>query len=382
MLAKLFTVVLFVFLIVACNGPSFTPPVATTPVPESPAAPATATPTHTPGNQAPVRATSVAGVTRATTAPAAAVSSTSTPVSIPVPEMSCEGCQVVVLDKGGLKNATLIPGADSILVGCHHGEQVDASRSRAMRGLVFSHKKEAPMDDSAVINWLPAEYGNFPENGCYEVVATSQGQKDYTYCFNSAPGGCQFGIGGVDVQLHTFKMRRFTGIPASKWTTYRRAPRPTHVPTATPTPTPEPTATPRPTPTPEPTPTSEPTATPTQVPTPTIAPTPVPTATPRPTSTPTPDPNQWTSTGHWNKDLVYESFLNTLLKEADLDGQSHVATIDATPTGWAANLSLSLGCITDLGVAYLTPYSWVVSSIGRHLRSWTVERNNRRVGRR
>ena len=285
MLAKLFAVVLFVFLIVACNGPVVTPPVATTPVPESPVAPATAIPTHPPVNQATARATAVTGVARATTAATAAVSSTSTPVSIPVPEMACAGCQVVVLDKGGLKNATLIPGADSILVGCHHGEQVDASNNyRVMRGLVFSHKKEAPMDDSAVINWSPAEYGNFPGNGCYEVVATSQGQKDYIYCFNSAPGGCQFGIGGVDVQLHTFKMRRFAEIPASKWTTYRRTPRPTPVPppTATPTPFPTPTVEPTVTPLPTHTPTPEPTLTP--------SPSPTATATPRPTATPTPTP--------------------------------------------------------------------------------------------
>ena len=87
-------------------------------------------------------------------------------------------------------------------------------------------------------------------------------------------------------------------------------------------------------------------------------PAPVSTAAPRPT--PAPEPIQWESTGHWYRDLVYESFLNGVLKEEGLDGQSSGATLDAMPTGWAADLNLTLACITDLGVAYLTPYSWVV----------------------
>ena len=105
---------------------------------------------------------------------------------------------------------------------------------------------------------------------------------------------------------------------------------------------------------------------------PTIAPLPTyafPTYAPPPTrvllSTPvvvysTPEPDQWEFTGHWYQDLVYESGLNAVFESQGFDSQAQVATLDATPTGWSADLSLSLGCIAGLGVGYLTPYSWVV----------------------
>ena len=52
--------------------------------------------------------------------------------------------------------------------------------------------------------------------------------------------------------------------------------------------------------------------------------------------------------------------LNAVLQSEGFDSQAKVATLDAIPTGWAADLSLSLGCIGGIGVGYLTPYSWVV----------------------
>ena len=133
-------------------------------------------------------------------------------------------------------------------------------------------------------------------------------------------------------------------------------PTPEATATATPTltPTPAPTATPEPTATPRPSPTPTPTLTPTPSPTPTATPLPTPAA------TPTPEPNQWEFTGYWSQSPDYEWTINEALDAEGYDGEARVATLDAIPTAWAADVSLSIGCIASLGIAYLTPYSWEV----------------------
>ena len=117
-------------------------------------------------------------------------------------------------------------------------------------------------------------------------------------------------------------------------------------PTEGPTSTPSPTATAAPisTPTPAPTATPEPTATPT----------------PQPTATPVPEPGSWSSTGLWYRNVAHEL---ALLESLDGVGTAEVATLDAVLTGGRAELSLSLGCVAGLQVAYLTPYSFVVSPL-------------------
>ena len=213
------------------------------------------------------------------------------PVAMPVPDLNCEGCPVIVLAEGGLRNIDFRRGQQSLLVGCYFDEQIDGPRGpRAVRELVFSHKPQSHVDDQVVVRWSPNAARDWPSKGCYEVAATYTGQDDYVYCLSGIPGGCQLGL-GANLQFHTFKMLDYTEIPSNKWGDYRNAP-----PTATPEPTPKPTATPTPAPTltppptPIPTPTLAPTPTPSPTPTPTPAPTPypTPTATPAPTATPTP----------------------------------------------------------------------------------------------
>ena len=150
---------------------------------------------------------------------------------------------------------------------------------------------------------------------------------------------------------------------ATPYPTYTPPPSSTPRPTLEPLPTytPLPTLEPLPTYTPYPTPTPEPTATPTPTPVPTATPRPTRTPTPQPTQTPTPEPRQWESTGYWSHDPSYESSINEALKSGGFSGQAKVATLDAIPTAWSADLSLSLGCIAGIGVVYLTPYSFVVS---------------------
>lgn len=137
-------------------------------------------------------------------------------------------------------------------------------------------------------------------------------------------------------------------------------------PEAAPTYTPYPTHTPYPTPTAPPTPTPPPTNTPSPTDTPSPTSTPYPTPTPEPTATPVPtpthEPSGWESTGNWHRDLAYEAALSVALEEIGFKDKPAVATLDAIPTGWAADLSLSLGCISGIGVTYLTPYAFEVPS--------------------
>ena len=64
--------------------------------------------------------------------------------------------------------------------------------------------------------------------------------------------------------------------------------------------------------------------------------------------------------GNWYQDLAYETSLNAFLESEGINSRTQVVTMDAALTGWGPDLSLSLGCITGLAVAYLSPYSYVV----------------------
>ena len=52
--------------------------------------------------------------------------------------------------------------------------------------------------------------------------------------------------------------------------------------------------------------------------------------------------------------------MNEALRSGGFEGQAKIVTLDAMPTGGRADLSLSLGCVAGVGVAYLTPYSYVI----------------------
>lgn len=147
---------------------------------------------------------------------------------------------------------------------------------------------------------------------------------------------------------------------ATPYPTLEPLPTPEPLPTYTPYPTytPFPTPIPVPTATPSPTPAPVPTATPRPTPRPTIRPTRTPT--PRPTRTPTPEINQWRPTGYWSHDPSYEKVINEVLESRGLGGEARIATLDAIPTAWAADLSLSVGCIAGIGVVYLIPYTFEV----------------------
>ncbi len=140
-------------------------------------------------------------------------------------------------------------------------------------------------------------------------------------------------------------------------------PLPTLEPLATHTPYPTstayPTHTPLPTYTPYPTYTLYPTATPTLKPTVT----PAPTATRRPTNTPKPTPtpeSQWTETGSWYRDSSFEDALTDYLRQEGFNEVVTVASLDADPQGWSADILLSLGCIGDIKVFYISPYDSII----------------------
>ena len=200
---------------------------------------------------------------------------------------------------------------------------------------------------------------------CFEMVGEYEGREEFE--LKNIWRGTVMGAGESIGSLEVYRVTRWVEIPFTR--EIRREnyplpePTPTPEPTVTPTATTEPTATMEPTVAPVPTPalTLEPTATPT--PRPTATPTPVPTATPGPTTRPTavpiatPAPNL----SNWYQDVAYEAAINDFLESEGFEDRAQIATLDAEPTGWAADLSLSLGCIGGFGVAYLTPYSYEVS---------------------
>ena len=165
-------------------------------------------------------------------------------------------------------------------------------------------------------------------------------------------------------------------LPASTpYPTYTPYPTATAYPTATPYPTPieAPSATPQPTYTPYPTlaplatatpyPTYTPYPTPTAMATPTQIPTPAPSPTPWPTPTTTPTPRVWSQSGYWYRDTDYEQSLVSVLKETApwIEASDvKVATIDALSDSSIQDLRLSLGCLGDLQIGYLLPYTYSV----------------------
>ena len=224
------------------------------------------------GSNAPQAVTVVATATPTTT-PVPPVTSPQPPAtppskSLPIPDLDCEGCEVIVLDEDEVRDKYFRRGRQYLLAGCYYGEQIDGPRGpNADREVVFSHQNNAHVDDQIIVNWGASRTRDLPGQGCYELVATYTGEDDYTYCPGSVPGGCRAGFGGIALQFHTFKILDYAEISSGKWRDYRTAaPTPTPPPTATvvPFPTPPPTLSPTPTPTPEPTatPTPEPASTP------------------------------------------------------------------------------------------------------------------------
>ena len=279
-------VALAFLLFAACTSPQATNlPDAT---PTQPAPTATVAPSDTPAAlPSPTPVPSVNLVPSPTPAPTSPLSPTPGPKAFPMPDLDCDGCEVVVLNEGELQAKHFRQGRQYLLVGCYYGEQIDGPTGpNASREVIFSHQNNAHVDDQIIVNWGSSRTRDLPGSGCYELAVAYMGEDDYTYCHGSTPGGCRFGIGGIDLQFHTFKVLEYTGISSGKWSAYRALP---------PTPTPVPTAAPEPTTTPEPTVTPTPTGTP--EPTATLAPAPSPTPTPIPTAQPSPTP--WLYTDHW-----------------------------------------------------------------------------------
>ncbi len=64
----------------------------------------------------------------------------------------------------------------------------------------------------------------------------------------------------------------------------------------------------------------------------------------------------WEASGNWHRNADYEWGLNVALDNRGGDLRAYVATLDASADTWASDLSLSLGCIGESKVMYLTPY--------------------------
>ena len=237
--------------------------------------------------------------------PTLTVTPTPAPKSMPVPDLDCEGCPVVVLGQDRLQNADFRRNRRYLLAGCYYGEEIAGPRGpNADRELMLSYKSRALRDDSyrsqadkgdiITIDWGSSSERDLPERGCYEIAAMYVGQKEYFRATRSSIPGVR-GSETRGTKIHSFKMLEHASISSDKWRDYRSAPptpTPEPTPTPMPTPSPTPTTTPTVTPTPEPTATPTPTLTPPPTPTPTLTPTPspTPTATPRPTATPTATP--------------------------------------------------------------------------------------------
>ena len=116
------------------------------------------------------------------------------------------------------------------------------------------------------------------------------------------------------------------------------------------------------TPIPTPTPSQVPTDTP--LPTATARPTPAPTLTP--TSVPTPaatlPPESWSASGYWFRDVAMEIALKQRLVSLGVSQSEPVysASLDANPEAFATQSFLTLACLLNAKVLYLTPYSYAV----------------------
>ena len=200
--------------------------------------------------------------------------------------------------------------------------------------------QSGPGGSSMTPSLLPQ--GGFPMNGTLAI---------FVITFVLLAVACQGETVIVEVPAHTpTPQPTYTPLPTLE-------PLPTHTPLATYTPYPTstayPTQTPLPTYTPYPTytPVPPPTATPT--PRPTF--TPAPTATRRPTNTTRPS-GGWENTGYWYRDRESENVLNDWIKAEGYTSEAQVATLDAPPSSFLNEISLTLGCIGSVQFSYLTPY--------------------------
>ena len=84
--------------------------------------------------------------------------------------------------------------------------------------------------------------------------------------------------------------------------------------------------------------------------------------TPIPGSPVPPTPTGWRATGHWYRNTDWERVLLDYQKDVDpkTEHDVKIATLDADPELAQGDIALSLVCIDNLPVAYLSPYSLVV----------------------
>ena len=103
---------------------------------------------------------------------------------------------------------------------------------------------------------------------------------------------------------------------------------------------------------------------------------------PQPTATPTPEPELWDRTGHWRRDAARERAESARSRSLGFAGHVQVATLDSVPGERPAQLSLSLACVDDLRIGYLSPYSGVVPywADAYVIGMWNERRNDWRGG--
>ena len=267
----------------------------------------------------------------------------STATSTPPPEwqLDCPGCPVVFLDgqepgvvgAGSGTFAHIPRAADVRILGC--AEERAAVHSQ----LVF---KTLSDEYVAVVTFRAPRPRWEDRLTCFEMVGRYTGTSEFVrgsglpYYLQPTPSP-EDSVG----RLEEFNVTKWAVIPESGRGSWRETyPMPTPTPRPATTPTPEPTVTTTPSPPPTPSPT--------------------PTVTQMPTATPTMEPAQWESTGYWSRDTGHESAVNEVLESEGLDERAQIAVLDADPSAWAADLSLSLGCIGSIQAVYLAPYSSVV----------------------
>ena len=292
---------------------------------------------------------------------------TPTPTPTPLPPVSinsdCVGCPVVM--PGHVKSAVTkaydewsgssYHPNNVLLITCDRGYHVlDVGTIMGPRGTTSGQGQEI------AVSGMTGETGFANSEGtCHAITARYQGLK--SVCREIVSGSCRFGSGTTEQILSFRRVGKSTDLSATQYqdlmvyakrAEYEAGLRPTTTPKPTPTPTPAPTILPTPTvpPTPTPAVTSTPEPTPTPAPTPTVPPTP----------TPTPVPSTWSSSSDWYRAAEYETALNDALNEQGLDVEAQVATLDADPAGWASDIFLSLGCLGEIRLMYLTPYDYLV----------------------
>ena len=228
----------------------------------------------------------------------------------------------------------------SVVVGCH-AESVDAQTFAFNRQ---GGQIRVPADRNIATGVIIIN-GYFPKlerGGCYAMAVKPDGVGDYRLGFRQ------------EIRIKEYRLLHYSdGVQKVVSAIQYEAPLAAMVPpTVTPTPTRQPTATALPTPTSAPTPTDVPTATP--------APTPPPTPTATPVPSPTPA-SEWKGSGSWYRDSEWELALAEVFKEQGRDNlELRVATMDADPSAWSSEVVLTLACLEDFRVAYISPYTYIV----------------------